>query len=108
LYSFKIKNKKDITCSEIYVDQENNDIGCISLNDNNLEKILEFIINSPYITTKVKEKYKDIEIIRNDIVKFSDERFMDILQYKLQDKYILYDKITYNNNETLKDLLEKS
>lgn len=105
MYSLKIFNKNDL-CSVLCIDEEHNEMMCVFYDDDELNFIIQCIIDNHGLRLITKDKINSSIVIMDEYIQFNDKRFVDALQYNINDKYDIKDIVKYDNL-TLKQCIQQ-
>ena len=72
-------------CAIICVDEINDNIGFVSVKDSNLKKILNYIVELPFLVVRTGDKINSSCVEMNEHVDVKDKRFMQVMNSYLNE-----------------------
>ena len=85
MFSFKILNANDETCAIVCIDELDNNIGFVSLRDSELNKILNYIIELPYLKVTTGDKISSSYVEMEEKISVKDKRFYEVMKSYLNE-----------------------
>lgn len=103
MYSFMIK-KDETVLAKVAVDEKTDNIGFIGKTDNSLNKILNMLVDMPYLIVTTGDKIHSSYVQMHEKISVKDKRFYQVLKSQLV-QYDFTEPKTYDEQYTLQDIL---
>ena len=102
MYSFMIK-KDETVLAKVAVDEKTDNIGFIGKTDNSLNKILNMLVDMPYLIVTTGDKIHSSYVQMHEKISVKDKRFYQVLKSQLV-QYDFTEPKTYDEQYTLQDI----
>ena len=105
MFSFKILNANDETCAIVCIDEIDNNIGFVSLRDSELNKILNYIVELPYLKVTTGDKISSSYVEMEEKIGVKDNRFFEVMKSYLNE--YKFSKPIKHESKTINDVLNE-